>query len=96
MQVELKPCPFCGGDNASQFFHADTGYGASWHVECLAKDCGAGTSFYDTEAEAIAAWNRRHQARAEVVGEIVAWLEDYDPLLAADVEHKFGKANVAD
>lgn len=24
------------------------------------------------------------------VKDIVAWLEDYDPLLAADVEHKFG------
>ena len=27
------------------------------------------------------------------VRDIVAWLEDYDPLLAADVEHKFGGDN---
>lgn len=93
MQVELKPCPFCGGDNASQFFHADTGYGESWHVECLSEDCGAGTGFYDTEAEAIATWNHRHQARAEVVREIVAWLRMNamsGHTLAAQIEAKFG------
>ena len=44
-----------------------------------------------TFAQAFA--RHRHQARAEVVGEIVAWLEDYDPLLAADVEHKCGGDN---
>lgn len=28
------------------------------------------------------------------VRDIVAWLQNYDPLLAADVEHKFGADNV--
>ena len=30
------------------------------------------------------------------VRDIVAWLQDYEPLWAADIEHKFGKSNVAD
>ena len=27
------------------------------------------------------------------VRDIVAWLEDYEPLLAAEIEDRFGKAN---
>ena len=47
-------------------------------------------------AEAFA--RHRHQARAEVVGDIVAWLreEARGPYFADLVEAKFGKANVAD
>lgn len=59
MKVELKPCPFCGGEDVSSFFHADRGMGESWHVECLAESCGVGTCHHETNAEAIAAWNRR-------------------------------------
>lgn len=42
----------------------------------------------DATVQAFA--RHRHQARAEVVGEIVAWLEDYEPLLADKIEAKFG------
>lgn len=47
--IELKPCPFCGGN-------AYIGNGRTW-VRCV--ECGAETGCYDTEEEAIEAWNRR-------------------------------------
>lgn len=65
----LKPCPFCGGKAIIQEHEAHehsnwlveaTGLpkhvSASWSVECVVCSCGM---IFDTEAEAIAAWNRR-------------------------------------
>ena len=56
--TELKPCPFCGGEAKS---YARGGTDNCWlnthWVGCLGCDCG--TCFYETEGEAIAAWNRR-------------------------------------
>lgn len=54
-----------------------------------------GSHLYNSQAEAIAAWNTRHQARAEVVGEIVAWLRENDVYGewregVATIEAKFG------
>ena len=53
----LKACPFCGGGatlSRHEFFAASPPCG----VKCLG--CGvASDQFYETEAEAIAAWNRR-------------------------------------
>lgn len=51
--VELKPCPFCGGEahirqNGNRVF--------PW-VVC--SDCIASTRVYDSVEEAIEAWNRR-------------------------------------
>lgn len=55
--IELKPCPFCGGEadcSNSRFIQ----YGRKkWAVECPC--CGVVSHFFDTEEEAIAAWNRR-------------------------------------
>lgn len=60
---ELKPCPFCGGEafvDVHSFWNEDTQdftdhtYGAGCEV-CLVKTI----SFYNTEKEAIEAWNRR-------------------------------------
>ena len=52
---EIKNCPFCGGeatiDNAGGKYQA-------WCKHCCCIHMG---EFYNTEAEAIAAWNRRHQ-----------------------------------
>jgi hypothetical protein len=52
MNNELKPVQCgCGGE-------ARTGkiYGYAWTVECT--ECGIQSGCYDTEAEAIQAWNR--------------------------------------
>lgn len=48
--MELKPCPFCGSDEIV------LGKGL-FAVMCLG--CGVITKYYNTEKEAIAAWNRR-------------------------------------
>lgn len=66
---ELAPCPFCGGNEISTFFHRDRGMGDSWHVECLAENCGCGTAHHDAEAEAITAWNTRHTQADNVLRE---------------------------
>ena len=61
--LELKRCPFCGGEAV-----LDGGDGYRWTVDCNQwavdeKDpedgCRCGIGYYDTEAGAIAAWNRR-------------------------------------
>ena len=55
-KVELKPCPFCGGEA-----HPDNTWILSgarkWVVHCI--KCGASIGFYETKKKAIEAWNRR-------------------------------------
>ena len=69
--AELKPCPFCGGEAVLK----DNAYGcgvydcagalADTHYEeptvfwCECKECGATANGWDTDGEAIEAWNRR-------------------------------------
>ena len=48
---ELKPCPFCGGE-AHTFGHTK-----SWGVLCT--KCYISTLRYETEAAAMAVWNKR-------------------------------------
>jgi len=51
---ELKPCPFCGGK--AETTRCWTGHYQVWCTQCAAVQMG---SFYDSEAEAIEAWNKR-------------------------------------
>ena len=51
-EYELKPCPFCGG-KAKLFGTESNGI---FYVKCL--ECDVDSNF-DTDEEAIAAWNRR-------------------------------------
>ena len=62
--VELKPCPFCGGKATLVYFDVDDG--GKWQVIC--DDCGACSDYYDEEwnpdnllkgNEAVESWNRR-------------------------------------
>lgn len=50
---ELKRCPFCGGE--AEIIGSNTTY---W-IDC--NECRAETGLFNTEAEAIVAWNRRVQ-----------------------------------
>lgn len=55
--MELKPCPFCGGEAILRNFD-----GADYKCECTNNFCQASYMIgmnYDTEEDAIEAWNRR-------------------------------------
>ena len=69
MPIELKPCPFCGGE-ARRFYTRGDGVGISntfggmYLGKCLNHNiimcckCGAQTKVYKTD-RVFAAWNRR-------------------------------------
>lgn len=66
MSEKLKPCPFCGGEAIRGIAcHVHEDY--AFRVEC--RECKIVTPFYDTEAEAIEAWNRRTERTAKVITE---------------------------
>lgn len=51
--IELKPCPFCGG--VAEFVLGEQ-YSNDW-IQC--SSCGVETPCFDTPEEAAEAWNRR-------------------------------------
>lgn len=55
---QLLPCPFCGGE-ACVGEACVVEYSGTKHAYIRCKDCMAITQVYNTEDEAIAAWNRR-------------------------------------
>ncbi len=63
MEVELLPCPFCGGQEVS--LHKDSN-GYNWSsrfwVSC---DCGAHGPDATTDIKGVAAWNRRPRRAGE-------------------------------
>lgn len=54
--TELKPCPFCGGE--AEILTAESMNGG-YLFGIMCNDCRSRGDVYDTEAEAIAAWNTR-------------------------------------
>lgn len=54
MNDKLKPCPFCGGEKV-RFAYLGT---TESHAICC-ENCGAESNEFDTEEEAIEAWNTR-------------------------------------
>lgn len=75
--TELKPCPFCGGEAAVILDDR------TW-IECMDCPQKAGVGPFDTDAQAIAAWNTR--AAEEGKAELVEALENAISLIA----HKVG------
>ena len=73
--TELKPCPFCGEsvrDDEQElcldsFLQMSEKAGPLFYLECFG--CGIETRWFPTEAEAIAAWNRRAAVVEEIKGE---------------------------
>lgn len=53
---ELKPCPFCGGE--AEILTAESMHGG-YLFGIMCNDCRSRGDVFDTEAEAIAAWNTR-------------------------------------
>ena len=71
MNEELKPCPFCGGNNLSV-----EGITFYW-VECT--DCNASIAGNETKEEAVEAWNRRAYVEPErKQGKWIAHYSDED------------------
>lgn len=56
---ELKPCPFCGGEAKikARYYRAINYF--CYNGVC--QECNASMDTKDTEAEAIEAWNTRHE-----------------------------------
>ena len=67
---ELKPCPFCDGNDLFVTYFGEGDY----QVVCHSNDgvCEATGPSSETEEEAIAAWNRRPEPVADDV-ESAAW-----------------------
>lgn len=63
MSIELKPCPFCGGEPImSSYTYSLSGAGIQYKVECERHDCPAQPTVdwhYWTAEEAAEAWNTR-------------------------------------
>lgn len=58
--IDLKPCPFCGGDAAIGQAAIGSKKYPVWWVRC--KRCGATTASHGSEGgeeNAVKAWNRR-------------------------------------
>lgn len=65
MEIKTKHCPFCGSKYTQVRYmgfkrHEPSAFSNGYRGECCS--CGATTAAYDTEADAMRAWN----ARAEV------------------------------
>ena len=60
MKIELKSCPFCGGE-AELVQQQVVGYPDDFYVECGTDGCvlSLGGLCFSTEEEAMEAWNRR-------------------------------------
>lgn len=56
MSDELKPCPFCGGEASIRI---DTSHSTACLIGCATMGCFGHEQWEETEAEAVAAWNRR-------------------------------------
>lgn len=69
MSVELKPCPFCGGEAELDFAGKSFTYTASngkpydsgfyYTVKCRDEVCGCKIGIYEDAEMALSAWNRR-------------------------------------
>lgn len=71
VSMKLLECPFCGGE--AEILTAESMHGGLI-AGIMCNGCSARSDVYDTEAEAIAAWNTRyHSAFDETV--IKAWQE---------------------
>ena len=108
-EQELRPCPFCGTSNKLKVtpYRADDDGGEPFDwgftVICSAlglshapnRGCGASGAWGETEAEAIAAWNRRAPAVAaggvteemvEAAARAIYAIEPYGSSIIGDVD----------
>ena len=64
MMERLKPCPFCGGEASIDWSYHLCAAPVTYNVEC--RRCTAKIEYpYDSEEEAVMAWNRRAERSEE-------------------------------
>lgn len=77
LRSALEPCPFCGSDTVQSAEFPWNPVMTRWAIFCV-RGCETQGPPADTEAEAIAAWNRRtalaQPAENAKGGEVVAWM----------------------
>lgn len=57
--VELKPCPFCGGEAfMHEYYYPD--FGETYYVRC--EKCDTESAEYEARATAVMAWNGRTES----------------------------------
>lgn len=71
MSDQLKPCPFCGGKAELWMAHE----GRTAWIACMSKCSVLVSKEYKTDAEAIAAWNRRAIPAVQVAVKPLKWVE---------------------
>ncbi len=61
---ELKPCPFCGAKESDEHGLRLVNFSRNntWGVECYQCEAMIGYTRYNTQEEAIEAWNRRYES----------------------------------
>ena len=67
-ETTLEPCPFCGGEAQ---YSEESRFHICW-VYC--SGCGAASGYRNTEAEAIAAWNKRHVKTCHAESDLSEWV----------------------
>lgn len=60
MNIELKPCPFCGSD-AQMISEYETIVGKRYKVVCPVCMASVNTGCAQTDKQAARAWNRREE-----------------------------------
>lgn len=85
--MNLEPCPFCAHARACSYFNDDF---RSWTVQC--GNCPVDIGWYSTEAEAVAAWNRRPTLAAAVQAEREAILSRLESLKVGALAHEMPDA----
>lgn len=55
-RAALEPCPFCG---SPALIGPTLDPNETWYAMCIRDDCAVLDKYWPTEADAIAAWNRR-------------------------------------
>lgn len=61
--IDLKPCPFCGGE-ARIIQGVTRRFGKSFNVQC--SECGLAGMAHPSSEDAAAAWNRRYERTCEM------------------------------
>ena len=65
VQYKLKPCPFCGGNAVMHTWRDERFRRNPTRIEC--DECGVSTTIYDMIRQAVAAWNKRLEAKNESI-----------------------------